>query len=298
MTFENYEITRARGAPADLYLFRYGEQDPSYLAYTDALRPVVFHDPVYDQDVTFEPVAISRDSIKSSGSLDKAVMKITAPMDLSIGSFFRIYPPSRVVTLTIFQGHLDDPDSDYLVQWAGRLTSFEREGSNAVMGAEPVSTSLRRAGLRRHYQIMCPHYLYGDDCRASRTAATVPGVVASMSGHTVTLVGGWNPNPLVKYRQGEFRWTLDSGEVEIRQIIRVTAPNTLTLSGALVGLSNGDAVEVSLGCNHTTSKLGEGDGDCVNLHFQADEVTPNGPNFGGCKFIPKKNPIGFVNLFE
>jgi hypothetical protein len=145
---------------------------------------------------------------------------------------------------------------------------------------------------------MCPHYLYGDDCKASRPAATVAGVVASMSGYDVTLTGGWNAHDITKYRQGEFRWVLPSGETEIRQVLRVTAPNTLTLSGTLTGLTVGAAVSVALGCNHLTSPVGDGIGDCTNLHVQQDGVTPNGPNYGGCKWIPKKNPIGFVNQFE
>jgi hypothetical protein len=48
------------------------------------------------------------------------------------------------VSLIIRQGHIGDPDSEFLVIWAGRIVAAHREGGEAVLSGEPVSTSLRR----------------------------------------------------------------------------------------------------------------------------------------------------------
>lgn len=281
MAFEDKETSRYSGQPVDLFLFRYGSQPGSYYAYTNAEEDITFDDG--DGDKVYEAVPISRDSVKSSGTLDKSALTLRSKRDLSMGSIFRIYPPSSVVTLTIRQGHLNDGGGEFLVAWAGRLLSYERQGSERVMTAEPISTSLRRSGLRRFYQIACPHYLYGDDCRANRAAATVTGTVLSISGYVVTLSPGWNAQPVEKYRQGEFRWTQADGETAIRQVLKV-AGDALTLSGPTMDLAVGNTVSVALGCNHLTSPTGDGVGDCTNLFN-------NGQNYGGCKWIPTKNPI-------
>jgi hypothetical protein len=281
MAFADKETSRYSGQPVELYLFRYGSQAGSYYAYTNAENDITFNDG--DGDKVYKAVPISRESVKSSGTLDKSALSLRAAKDLSMSEIFRDYPPAAVVTLTIRQGHLDDPDNEFLVAWAGRVLSYERDGSERVMSAEPVSTSLRRSGLRRFYQIPCPHYLYGPDCRASRAAATVTGTVTAVSGYDVTLAPGWNAHSAEKYRQGEFSWTSAAGETVTRMILK-TSGNTLTLAGALLDLAVGDTVNVTLGCNHQTSPTGDGVGDCTNLHN-------NGQNYGGCKWIPTKNPI-------
>lgn len=281
MAFETIETSRHQGSPVDLFLFRYGLQPTSYFAYTNALNAITYHDAQYDMDIVYEPVSIMRDNIKSSGTLDQSSMRITAAKDISIGELFRVYPPSNVVGVTIRQGHVGD--TEFLVAWAGRVLSYNREGDEAVLTGEPISTSMRRTGLRKHYQFGCPHKLYGAACKAVQASFTLPAVVASVSGLTVTLTPGWTAIAQSRYRQGEFRWvTADDGETQIRQILRVPADNTFALSGSLLRLPVGAAVEVSLGCSHDLP-------DCA--------LFSNQPNYGGCKWIPVKNPIGFVNGF-
>lgn len=290
MTFENFEEGRFSGEPIDLFFFRYGEGTTDYYAYTNAVRAIVFDDGLGLGPISYEPLPINRDSVKSSGTLDKSAFKVTAPRDIPLADLFRVYPPSYVVTLVIRQGHISDPDQDYKVAWTGRILGYERVGSEVVLTCEMASTSMRRTGLRRHYQFSCPHLLYGEDCGADQVAATVAAEVASVSGLTVTFVDGWAAKPLIKYRQGIVRWTNLEGRTEIRQVLGVTEPNTLRLNGLLRDLTAGVIAQVSLGCNHQTSPIGVGDGDCTNLHN-------NGPNFGGCKWIPTKNPVGSSNRF-
>ena len=294
MAFEAIEISRRRGEPVTLFRFVYGGEEgdspaPLSFAYTDAERQVV-HD-----GVTYEPTPMMRDSINASGTLDRSTLSIRMPRDIALAEEFRVWPPTQVMTLIIRQGHLSDSDSppEFLVCWSGRVLSVGREGDECVITGEPVSSSLRRPGLRRHYQLGCPHALYSQGtgmCNASEAAATVSATVASLSGTSVTLNSGWNGAfTASKFTEGMVKWTNADGQVEVRKILSVSG-NTLALGGLLRDLDASDTVSVILGCNHQMS-------DCLSLHVNADGVTPNIQNYGGCEWIPVKNPIGFRNQY-
>jgi len=285
MAFETYEESRHSGQPIDLYLFTYGPDPEHYYAYTNAKENYTL------DGIVYEAVPIQRDSPKSSGSLDKTTYKVTAARDIGLAELFRVHPPSRVVTLVIRSGHLPDIAQEFMATWSGRVLGYERQDSEIVLTCEPSSTSMKRPGLRWNYQIPCPHLLYGPECRADPVPRTVTGTVASMSNLSVTLNDGWAALSIIKYRQGVVRWTAPDGRVIVRQVLGVTAPNTLRLDAPLVDLTVGMTISIAAGCNHqTVSAGGIGDGDCVNVHN-------NGPNFGGCKWIPLDNPIGLGNRF-
>lgn len=278
MTFAGRESSRFSGDPVNLYLFRYGDQVGEIYAYCDAEEPVT-HD-----GVTYQPIPVDRTKLTSSGSLDKANVTISTPQDVALAQLYLIYPPSSVTTLIMFQGHVGD---EYQVVWSGRVMSCARKGSKAEFTCEPVSTSLRRNGLRRRYQYGCPHVLYGPECRASKSAATTTAAVTSTSGSRVTLPSGWSTRPTDKYVGGICEWTNDAGGTEIRTILQVENGGlTFLLSGSLRGLVAGRQVAMSLGCNHKSGTNAQPDGDCGPLHA-------NVLNFGGMERIPFKNPIAF-----
>lgn len=271
MTFADREESRNKGAPVDLYLFRYGTAPNAYYAYTDSEKAEVFN------GITYQPIPITRTAISASGTLDKATLKVTAPINTSIADLFRIFPPAQVVTLTIRQVHLNDPDYEALVNWSGRVLGTEREGSEIEFACEPIGTSMRRTGLRRHYQIGCPHVLYGKRCKANKALATINRTALTVGGNTVDLQLGWNGNIAPsKFVGGLLEWDGPNG-VEARTILRVNDNIQLYLSGPTRGLLAGANVRVVLGCNHQQS-------DCSSLHA-------NILNFGGQPYIPTKNPI-------
>ncbi len=129
-------------------------------------------------------------------------------------------------------------------------------------------------------------------CNANEAAATVSAIVASLSGTSVTLDAGWEGafDP-AKFLDGMVKWTNDDGRLEIRRVLSVSG-DTLLLGGLLRDLDVAATVSVALGCNH---QQGTG-GDCSELHVN-DDLTPNVHNFGGCPWIPVKNPIGFRNQY-
>jgi hypothetical protein len=288
MAFTDYEETVELGQSVQLFLFRYGSDPSEYYAYTDATldKP---DDVLTVASIDYIPRPIERAAIASNGTLDKSALKITTDIGSEVAELFRVYPPSHVVTLVIAQGHIGDPDSEWLVIWAGRVMKASREGnSEFVMTGEPVSTSLKRPGLRRNFQFGCMHDLYGPQCQADKPSATVSSTVAVISGNLVTLTAGWEgafaPD---KFLGGLLEWPAPGGSTESRTIIRI-AGDVLTLSGITRDLAVTDAVDVVLGCNHK-AYAADG-GDCQPLHN-------NILNYGGCLWIPLQNPIGTFNNY-
>lgn len=276
MTYSALEASRARGRPAELYYFRFGSDPTAFYAYTDVEDAVIYG------GVTYQPIPIKRGAIVSSGSLDKSRMSVRVPLGSQIAELFRVFPPGQVVTLTIRGGHLSDADMEFPVIWVGRVLQCSRNDENGPEGdltCEPVSTSMRRSGLRRHYQLSCPHVLYeqGDGlCNASKVAATITRNIVSLTPTALTFAAGWNGaiDPF-KYIGGIVSWVTPFLR-EQRTIMRVSG-DTMKLTGPTTGLVVGDAVDIILGCNHQTS-------DCETLHN-------NILNYGGQPYIPLNNPI-------
>jgi Phage conserved hypothetical protein BR0599 len=278
MAFAPFEESRQKAMPVTLYQFIYDTAPLSQFCITDAEQAIV------NAGVTYDPVPAMRDAIVSSGTLDRTTIVVRMPRDIEFAEKFRVYPPTVPVSLIIRQGHLTDtPTPEFLVVWSGRVLSVGREGDECTISCEPVSSSLRRPGLRRNYQLGCPHVLYGPECKANRTAATRSTTVSSKSGTSITLPAGWNGSfAAQKFREGIAQWTNDDGGTEKRKILSVSG-NTLSLGGLLRDLDVGDPVSVILGCNHQMS-------DCLNLF-------DNIHNHGGCPWIPLKNPTGFRNHY-
>jgi uncharacterized phage protein (TIGR02218 family) len=280
MAFSYFEESRYLGAPDTLYLFSYRTQKFSY---ADGDSTIVVNHGLPLGTIAYTPIPINRSAISASGTLDKANMTLELPLDTDVTELFRVYPPSDIVYLTIYQGHSDDPDYEFLSVWSGRVLSCQRDQDRSKLTCEPISTSLRRPGLRRRYQYGCPHALYGDQCRASKASYTVSSTAGTVNRATLTLPSGWNGSfAKARFVDGVIEWGSGS-TAEIRTIRQVNeGTNTLTVGGILSTLTAGTAVTLSLGCNHVM------DG-CRYLN--------NIQNFGGQPWIPRKNPHGNANNF-
>lgn len=291
MTYAAYTAGQESGSPVQLYLFRYGTETSQFYAYTDATldepdATIPMTHPILGA-IEFTPIPIDRDAVNSNGTLDKSALRIRSDIGTAVAELFRVYPPASVVSLVIWEGHLEDPDEEFVVVWAGRIVAAQREGSELIMTGEPVSTSLRRPGLRRHYQYGCPHQLYGPQCQADKPSKTVASTVESITGATVTLATGWEGAfAQEKFLGGMLEWETSAGSTDRRTILRVTG-DVLSLSGVPQGLSATDDVDVVLGCNHQAFSP---TGDCEAIH-------DNLVNFGGQPWIPTKNPIGQYNNY-
>lgn len=274
MALEDFENSRAQGRPVELYYFRYGEDPSAFFAFTDAEEVVTY------SGVDYIPHTITRGKVSSSQSLDKSTTDVRTSLDSPVAELFRVYAPSSVVTLIIRAGHVGDPDAEFAVIFTGRVQQCKRTAREATLSCVPASVSIRRSGLRRHYQLTCPHVLYDQDpgsCLASMIAGTINQVIVSALTYTsVTLPAGWNGALSAdKFIGGMIVWAGAAG-TERRTIIR-RAGNVFDLNGPTTGLLLGAEISVILGCNHQLD-------DCETLH-------QNVVNYGGMPFIPSDNPV-------
>lgn len=282
MTYSTFEGSVEDGGPIQLYRFVYGTEAGEYLAYTNSTEQQIVDHGGSVGVITYAPIPIQRGNIVSNGTLDKSAIKINLDVGTDLAELFRVYPPSSVVQLTIYEGHVDDPDAEFQVVWAGRIVAASREQSEINLSGEPVSTQLRRPGLRRHYQYGCPLALFSDACGASKAAATVSATVSAIDGTVVTLTAGWEGAfSAVKFQRGTLEWTPAGSTTIKRTIVRVSG-NDLTLSGLPIDLAVSDTVDVVLGCNHRA--FDADGGDCESLH---DRLV----SYGGQPWIPTKNVI-------
>lgn len=271
--------SRFRGRPVELYKFTFGSRPQDVALYTDSETPVTH------LGLTYSPLTIQRGGTSNTGSLDKTVLDVTVPHTTKIPQMFRIYPPNSTVGLTILHGQADDPDNQFVAVWVGRVISVSFEGIEAKISCEPISTSFRRAGLRRNYQFMCPHILYGPQCQASKAAATTSVGIYAVTGREVTLTGLLTGDYL--HVGGVIEWFTPAGLKEARTILSVapvSGRTVLQLTGLASGLSAGGTADVIRGCRHTLQA-------CKDDH-------DNAVNYGGHPWIPMKNPIGNVSPFQ
>lgn len=275
MSFAPTETSRYHGLPITLYKFTCGDL---IYGYTDAEQAVEV------ASVTYEPLPIDSDALSSSGTLDKSTMQVRVPHDSEIAELFRIAPPSEVVGIVMFQGHFTDVDAEFLAVYSGRVLSCGRQDSTATLRCEPIGTSMRRPGLRQRYQYGCPHALYGTACGAIRADHESIHAVEAVGTGQVTLPDGWEGAiPAGKFTSGLMIWTHD-GRTEVRQIrVASAGTNVVQIDGSTVGLVIGSSVTIAPGCNHQLT-------DC-------EVIFSNVQNFGGCPWIPTKNPLGFVNQY-
>lgn len=283
MTYDATTSSRQEGKPAELYLFVYSGLN-GYYAYTDADEPLTFDAGDDRGEVTYTPLAVTRTAIRATGDYERANIDVTLPKTSEVALLWRIYPPSAPVALFIRSRELDDPDAETILTWSGQVMSCNREGIEAKMTCRALGAMLKRPGLRRNYQIMCPLALYsvGEGlCNADRAAATSVLTVAAagVATNALTFESGLGS----QHRDGGMvEWTTGDGILETRTIIAVSG-QTAVLSGPTRGVAAGASVNVLKGCPH--NKTG-----CAAIHSNIN-------NYGGDWLIPQKNPFGSMNNF-
>lgn len=262
MSYGSREASARDGAPVELYEFAWGAVAPR--RYTSAAADVVLG------GETYAAASLQRGNIEASAEKARNDLEITCARDFPIAELFRVAPPSDVIAVTVRRQHAGD--GEMAIIWQGRVLNCEWSGAQATLNCEPVSSSLKRTGLRRRYQRQCPHVLYGPGCGVDRGAHSKATTVTSSAG-LVLNVAALDAKP---YAGGFVEWTTPDGAIE-RRFIRSFAGLALTLTQAFQGIAAGAAVVVSPGCTHTRAMCA---GTYANL-----------PNYGGFPFVPQKNPF-------
>ena len=266
MTYSARETSDSQGRPVELYTF-----NRDYLAwnFTSADR-----DDELDT-VKFEAAVIRRSAIEQGSEMNRSAMKLTVPRSFPIAELYRVSPPSDAITCIVRRRHVGDDEVATI--WTGRVVNvaWTVDGTQATITMEPVFTSMRRNGLRRCYGRLCPHVLYGPDCRAPREEFRVDGVVAEIDGPSVVAVE-WAPFDPGYFDGGYIEWDVETGIFE-RRFITSSVAGTLLLASPPDGLAMGAVVRAYPGCDHTL----------MTCETKFDNVL----NYGGTPFVPRKNPF-------
>lgn len=268
MTYAAIEASAQSGRPVELYEFRNGS---TYYRYTSA-----------DGDVsyggnTFTAAPIARNAIEATSEVARLALNITCDRSLGVLSIFATVPPEDVIAVTVRRLHAGDGEA--ITQWMGRAVNVTWNNAAAEIHCESVYTSLKRTGLRRLYQITCPHVVYGPGCNLSRTGFKVTKTLATVSGTTLTITTIGVDDGY--FNGGYMEWT--SGGIVHRRAIRTQIGGTLTISFPLPGLAASASVDIYPGCDHTLATC--------TTRFS------NYLNYGGMPYFPPKNPFNGTPIY-
>lgn len=284
MTFDAREKSEYEGEPYELYRAAYGVVDADIARWTSAPFEV------FRNGEKYVPMASERDPVIASPSIDESTLNVEVPIDSQIAAQYKLYPPAQPIMLNIWRGHVGEPVDSEILVWTGRILwcSFDEAQGLATLECEPINLSLKRLGLRKHYQYMCSHVLYeSNSCRADRfdPQHRFDTFVRAVSGNQVIVESITQDPASPRLVSGYLDWIVDD-LVYSRTILDAAidgTATTLTLIGPATRLLVGAPVEIIRGCNHTFT-------ECRN-QFQ------NTVNFGGMPWIPTTNPGNKTKTF-
>jgi uncharacterized phage protein (TIGR02218 family) len=236
---------------------------------------------------TYEPIYIEDDGTSDPTEMAKKEVKIKLPRDNEVADIFRGYPPGEVVNVFIYHMHTTDTDAEVVVVWFGRILGGKEErDSRSTLTCEPMTTSVKRTGLRRKFTRNCGLVLYGlgnGKCNVDKEAYRVIGVISGVNGTTLTVTNA------DAYADGHFdggfiEWSSTQKILKDSRMIRSHIGATIEIVAQIPGINIGDQVYLFPGCDRT-------DTTCQSKFL-------NELNFGGIgKNIPRINPFGGASIF-
>lgn len=317
MTYESQEISEQSGAPIELYEFVLNSTaagscsaDSSFTSaggqgssQDDTVTTLTWRYTSAEVDIThggytWTSTPIARTKVEATVDQARNNLQLSVARTNAVAELYRINAPEEVVLINVSRYHRDSPSQTAII-WIGRVLNCSFQGARAILTCEPVSTSLKRPGLRRLYQAGCPHVLYeGTDCTAgckvNKLEHCIDTLVTAVDGVRV-VVSELLHRP---YAGGYMEWLNDDGVAE-KRFIKTGPPFdssslpgsgsssdpalTLILSRAFTALMPGSLVKVFPGCDHTMQ--------------MCDDVYHNIENFGGFPYIPRKNPFDGTPIF-
>ena len=272
MTYNSLEISDYDNQPYELYEFSFSGKNWRYTSSDE--------DQIYLSN-TYQSVNIERSTVKQNKELNKANLSVKIPYNLNLADQFIVYPPAEVMSLTVYRLHRTGPNTEVVIIWRGRVINAEWNNIVVELTCEAVFTSLRRPGLRRHYQAQCPHVLYGADCSLALNSFENLGTAISVNGTAITISAG-----IVQadsYYAGGIFLFFDIDGVPHKRAINSNVGNAVVISYPIALLINNSTIRLYPGCRHIVD-------DC-NTKFS------NLLNYGGFPYSPDLNPFEFKTLY-
>lgn len=219
---------------------------------------------------TYEPSAgLKRSNVSiSTHEADGGDITVEVHIDEQIVKdyAFQTTPPS--LSLTIYRFQRDA--ASYVTYWKGPVNSISINNEFAIFRTPSKFNSVLQGNIPNVYvQPPCNNVLFDSLCKVSRSANSVTTEVTAVNGTTITVASVGSFSGL---------W-FKGGEVAIptrneRRMIVDQSGTTLTVNYEFARISEGTAVEITAGCDHSYS----GADGCPKFANQA--------NFGGLPFVP------------
>lgn len=261
-----------------------------------------------------EPVPLTISNVRADGAMGGDQIDLRLPRGVPIADQF--FP---VATRTVYRVVIRQVSHENGVvvggphMFKGVIIAAAITGDDGEQIRLKLSTQmglLERSGLRRRYQLQCPHVLYGAECRASKSFASFPANIEphpspnQAVGDVHITIHGEIPDEPWMWRGRDLRQSFNreflngstisfaGGNYEIVSQtllfkdypapttiwVRVLPHQAAALRAALLAAAPNDRVcGIVPNCDHTVA--------CCN------DVFSNGVNYGGMPWIPLKNPI-------
>lgn len=204
MTFDAYESSALDGTPVELFLFvRDGVE-----------TRLTSHDIDYEWGgETWTATPMQFGEIEQSESVERADIPLQMPMDHPLALSFLDGLQEATCSLTVWRGHAEDPDQEFLVDWKGRVVGGKYDLPRIELTCENVLTRLKRRSNGPRYSKTCSHALYSTGCGAVRANYATFAEVTAVAGSLLTVpdaalqADGYYTGGIVEYR-GVLRWVL------------------------------------------------------------------------------------------
>lgn len=264
--FEDFEGTTEGGRPIELYEFRAGSE---IFRFTSSEDDYLFN------TLTWNALPISRGKIASTLDSDQDKLEVELPASQGLARQFLQTVPGRIVSLTIYRLHRDDPDQEAITIYRGAVhaASFVKEGRAVTFQVLPETQAFSRPVPRFTFGSLCSHMLYDARCKIDEHDPDFEKFLdcVDADGDTIELDGAgafgadFFEQGFVQF-QGDYRMvTAQSGDVLTLLLPFATSP---------VGFS----VRALAGCK-------------LRLVADCTDKFSNAVNFGGFPYVPLRNPF-------
>lgn len=273
MGFNLFEIAGFLGRPVCLYELEWGA---TIWRYTSADRDVEWGEDDLGAPLLWTAIAISDNGFTQGANSQDFEVKL--PRSLPVVQLFRSTPPAIKISLVCRRFHKDDTDAEAAIYWQGTVGNVKgKNAAEAMLFGLPISSTIKRSGLRLCWEVGCPHALYDTQCRVDRELFKVETTITAMTGASVT-VASLGAYPGVQFQGGYLEWIASAeGTPDRRAIESYAGSNTFNLLGTTDRLEVGQALTLFIGCDLSTQ--------------MCDEVFNNLANHGGHEYLASKSPF-------
>lgn len=181
MTFSAYETSRHDGTPAEHLEIVYGDDPSEVVRLTTADHDVTVNGEVYKSSY------MKRDTVTDDANpYDGEQLKVSLQRDNPFADIYLEQDFRTVVTITVYQSHVDDPDAQPVIVWSGRLSGVEWEFPLMHLNSERLDLYMNGYALTMRFQVgQCVHTVYHGLCRLNKDDWEVPGLVCSVTDDTL-----------------------------------------------------------------------------------------------------------------